>query len=125
MRSGTDLERRLFCARDHLGVKPFFYARLGQTIVFSNTLDCVRLHPGVSSELNDLAIADFLLFGANQEFDTTSFHDIQRLPPAHCLTGSREAITCRRYWTLPIDEPIVFRRAEDYTDGSRSCCGRP
>jgi asparagine synthase (glutamine-hydrolysing) len=109
-------ERRLFCARDHLGVKPFFYARLGKTMVFSNTLDCVRLHPGVSSGLNDLAIADFLLFGANQEFDTTAFHDIRRLPPAHCLTGSREAISCRQYWTLPIDEPIAFRRADDYTE---------
>src|SRR5437667_3363083 len=32
--------QRLFCARDHLGVKPFFYARVGQALIFSNTLDC-------------------------------------------------------------------------------------
>ena len=43
-----DARRQLFCARDHLGVKPFFYAHVGQTVVFSNTLDCVRLHPLVS-----------------------------------------------------------------------------
>ena len=30
--------QRLFCARDQLGVKPFFYAQLGQTVLFSNTL---------------------------------------------------------------------------------------
>src|SRR5262249_48512898 len=50
-------QRRLFCARDHLGVKPFFYADLGTAIIFSNTLDCVRQHPEVSDRLNDLAIA--------------------------------------------------------------------
>jgi asparagine synthase (glutamine-hydrolysing) len=108
--------QRLFCARDHLGVKPFFYAQLGETVVFSNTLDCIRLHSRVSRDLNETAIADFLLFGVNQEVDTTSFRDIRRLPPAHTLTWSKGSARCRRYWTLPMEEPIHFRRAEDYAD---------
>jgi asparagine synthase (glutamine-hydrolysing) len=108
--------QHLFCARDHLGVKPFFYAHLGQTVVISNTLDCIRLHPAGSCELNDAAIADFLLFGANQEIDTTAFRDIRRLPPAHCITWSKEATRCRRYWTLPVDEPISFKRVDEYSD---------
>jgi asparagine synthase (glutamine-hydrolysing) len=108
--------QRLFCARDHLGVKPFFYAQLGETVVFSNTLDCIRLHSSVSRDLNDSAIADFLLFGVNQQVDTTSFRDIRRLPPAHTLTWSNGTAQCRRYWTLPMEEPIHFRRAEDYAD---------
>jgi asparagine synthase (glutamine-hydrolysing) len=109
-------QQRLFCARDQLGVKPLFYARLGQTVVISNALDCIRLHPAASDELNDRAIADFLLFGANLETDTTSFRDIRRLPSAHCMTWSKEATQCRRYWTLPVDEPIYFARADAYTD---------
>jgi asparagine synthase (glutamine-hydrolysing) len=56
-------ERALFCARDHFGVKPFYYAHIGDEVVFSNTLNAVRLHPAVPAELNELAIADFLLFG--------------------------------------------------------------
>jgi asparagine synthase (glutamine-hydrolysing) len=111
-----ETRRQLFCARDQLGVKPLFYARLGETIVISNTLECVRLHHQVSNDLNDLAIADFLVFGDNQEHDTTVFRDIQRLPPAHCITWSIDATRCRRYWTLPVEEPIHFRRARDYTD---------
>jgi asparagine synthase (glutamine-hydrolysing) len=107
---------RLFCARDQLGVKPFFYAQCGQTLVVSNSLDCIRLHPAVSRELNESAIADFLLFGVNLRSDTTSFRDIRRLSPAHSITWSNETTRCRRYWTLPVDEPIHFRRAEDYTD---------
>jgi asparagine synthase (glutamine-hydrolysing) len=108
--------QRLFCARDHLGVKPFFYAQFGQTVVISNALDCIRLHPGASRDLNDLAIADFLLFGGNLESDTTSFRDIRRLPPAHCIAWSKEPARCRRYWTLPVEEPIYFKRADDYLD---------
>jgi asparagine synthase (glutamine-hydrolysing) len=108
--------RRLFCARDHLGVKPLFYARRGQTVVISNTLDCIRLHPAVTNDLDDPAIADFLIFGVNQESDTTVFRDIRRLPPAHCITWSNETTRCRRYWTLPVEGPIHFKRASEYTD---------
>jgi asparagine synthase (glutamine-hydrolysing) len=108
--------RRLFSARDHLGVKPCFYAQVGQTVVVSNTLDCVRLHPAVSDDLHEPAIADFLMFGVNHESDTTVFSDVKRLPPAHCITWSADAARCRRYWTLPIDEPVYFKRADDYSD---------
>jgi len=112
-------QSRLFCARDHLGVKPFFYARTGNVLAFSNTLDCLRQHPAVSDTLDDLAIADFLLFGFNQELHTTSFADIRRLPPAHVGTWSADAQGMRRYWTLPVDDPLYFRRAGDYTDRFR------
>ena len=108
--------RRLFCARDQMGVKPFYFAHIGSVFIFSNTLDCVRMHPAVSDQLNDLAIADFLLFEMNQDPATTSFADIQRLPAAHCASISREGMHLRRYWTMPVDEPLFYRRANDYTD---------
>ncbi len=106
--------RLLFCARDHFGVKPFYYAHLGQSVIFSNTLESVRRHPAVSDRLNDLAIADFLLFDSNQDPATTAFADIQRMPAAHCAIWSENGLQLRRYWTLPIDEPIFYRRQQDY-----------
>jgi asparagine synthase (glutamine-hydrolysing) len=109
-------KQKLFCARDHMGVKPFYYAHIEQTLIFSNTLDCVRLHPKVSDELNDLAIADFLLFDLNQDPATTSFEHIQRIPPAHSAVWSSSGSQVRRYWTLPIDEPVYRKRDDDYTD---------
>ncbi len=107
-------QRRLFCARDHFGVKPFYYARVGGAFIFSNTLNCVRLHPDVSAKLNDRAIADFLLFDANQNMATTAFADIQRLPPAHTLECNGETISVRRYWTLPAPAEIKYKRQEEY-----------
>lgn len=107
---------RLFCARDHFGVKPFYYAQVGNSLIFSNTLNSIRMHPAVSDELNELAVADFLLFDFNQELSTTTFADIQRLPPAHCFTWSDGAPRLIRYWSLPIDGHIRYRKAMDYVD---------
>ena len=108
--------KRLFGARDHFGVRPFYYAETARAFVFSNTLNCVRLHPAVSDELNDLAIGDFLLFGYNQESTTTTFSAIRRVPPAHLLTSSGGSLRLRRYWVPPVDGQIYYRRSSDYVD---------
>lgn len=116
--------RRLFCARDHFGVKPFYYARTANSLILSNTLECLRLCPGVSRELNDRAIADFLLFDSNEEPSTTSFANIKRLPPAHLLTCERGTISTHRYWQLPVAAPLRYRRAGEYVEHFRDLLGK-
>jgi asparagine synthase (glutamine-hydrolysing) len=108
--------KQLFCARDHFGIKPFYYFQRGHLFLFSNTLNCVRMHPHVSGELNDAAIGDFLLFGLNCDNATTSFRDIQRLPPAHCLSISPEGLKIKRYWTPPTDGRIRYSKPEEYVE---------
>lgn len=109
-------ERKLFCARDHFGIKPFYYAEIGETLVFSNTLNCVRLHPLVADELNDAAILDFLLAGTNWNNATTTFRDVRRLPPAHTLTSTPEGSRLRPYWELPIDGRIRYQNPTEYVE---------
>ena len=89
----------LFCARDHFGVKPFYFARAGNTFIFSNTINVIRLHPLIGDALNETAIADYLVFGFNQDLETTTFRDIHRLPGGHTLSVSKNSTTKRRYWT--------------------------
>jgi asparagine synthase (glutamine-hydrolysing) len=108
--------RSLFCARDQMGIKPFFYAHLGPLFIFSNTLDCIRQHPAVSDRLNDLSIADFLLFDLIQDASATAFAEIQRLPPAHSLLCEQDALSIRRYWQPSITSTVHYRRAADYVD---------
>lgn len=108
--------QRLFCARDHLGIKPFYYALAGKIFLCSNTLNCIRLHTRVSGELNDAAIGDFLLFGLNYNNETTSFRDIQRLPPAHSLTASPRGLHIQRYWAPPTDGYIRYSKPEEYVE---------
>ena len=111
--------KRLFCARDQMGVKPFYYSRIGTLLIFSNTLNCIRQHPAVSDKLNDLAIADFLLFDLIREPGATSFADIHRLPAAHVLVGDKAAFAVRRYWSLPVSSPIHYKRSNEYLDEFR------
>lgn len=112
--------RRLFCARDHFGVKPFYYAELPGGIVFSNTLSCIRLHPGVGNALNEIAVGDFLLFGLNQDPATTTFANIRRLVAGHSLTRDEGSAHTQRYWTVPADGRIRYRRPCDYVEHFRS-----
>jgi len=111
---------QLFCARDHFGIKPFYYTQRQGLFVFSNTLNCMRMHPDVSRELNDAAIGDFLLFGLNYNTATTSFRDIQRLPPAHSLSISPEGINIKRYWAPPTDGRIRYSKPEEYVENFQS-----
>jgi asparagine synthase (glutamine-hydrolysing) len=108
--------RRLFCARDHFGVKPFFYARAGNSLIFSNGLNVLRRDSRVSDELNETAVGDYLALGLNQDLTTTIFRDIQRLPAGHTLTVTNGVITIRRYWTPVVKDAIRFRDPQSYVD---------
>jgi asparagine synthase (glutamine-hydrolysing) len=109
-------QKTLFCARDHFGIKPFYYADLDDQFVFSSVLDCVRLHPDVSDALNETAIGDFLLFGLNYDGATTTFRDVRRLLPAHSLTIKKDEFFLRRYWSPPTQGRIRYRDANDYIE---------
>jgi asparagine synthase (glutamine-hydrolysing) len=108
--------KTLFCARDHFGIKPFYYAEIGSLFLFSNVLNCVRSHPEISDSLNDAAIGDFLLFGLNCDLSTTTFRDIRRLPPAHCLSVTAEGVRILRYWSAPTSGAIRYRHADEYVE---------
>jgi asparagine synthase (glutamine-hydrolysing) len=108
--------QRLFCARDHLGVKPFFYAHVANSFIFTNTLNALRLDRRVSEELNEVAIGDYLLFGLNQNLSTTTFRDINRLPAGHTLTVSNETVKTKCYWTPTSTRELRFRNSESYVE---------
>ncbi|HLJ40595.1 MAG TPA: asparagine synthase-related protein [Candidatus Acidoferrales bacterium] len=107
---------QLFCACDHFGIRPFYFAEVDHSFLFSNTLDCLRLHPAVSDRLNDSAIADFLLFGMNYDPASTSFADIHRLPRAHFLRWSHSGIYLREYWRPPTDGAIHYPQRREYIE---------
>ncbi|MCM2326660.1 MAG: asparagine synthase-related protein [Lysobacter sp.] len=101
--------RRLWCAIDRFGIRPLYYARAGESFVFSNTLDCLLLHPGVAGRLDEVAIGDFLLFGNYQDRDRTVYEAVKRLPPASSLVLSRDGCRVKRYWHLEPSDPVQGR----------------
>lgn len=113
--------KQLWCVRDLMGARPFFYAQSAGQIVFSNTLDAVRAVPEVSAKLDTRFIGDFLLQAWCPDAERTAFHDIRRLPAGHVLLYSNGKLTVRRYASLPIEEPLQLKRREDYVREFRSC----
>ena len=111
-----DRRQRLFCARDHFGVKPFFYTHIGESFNFSSTLNELRRDPKISNILNEIAIGDYLLFGVNQDQATTVFKDIHRLPPGHTLVVENNQIKIQRYWTPSLPAEIRFRDPGSYVE---------
>lgn len=111
--------RSLWCVRDPIGARPFFYTHTCNRLFFSNTLDVVRLAPEVSDALDPRAIGDFLLQGWWPDAERTIFREVQRLPAGHVLHYSGGHAQIRRYAQLPIEEPLELRRPEEYVEAFR------
>ena len=69
--------------------------------------------------MNEIAVGDFLLFGLNQDPATTTFVNIRRLVAGHSLTRDEGSAQTRRYWTVPADGRIRYRRPSDYVEHFR------
>ncbi len=121
-----DSDRRtFFCARDALGVRPLYWAELGDHFICSNALAGIRAHPRVTARLNTRAIVSFLERGYNDDTSTTSFADINRLAPAHQLVvrDDSRAGTPARYWDFPVPEPLRLRNDAAYIERFRDVLG--
>jgi len=112
--------KKLCCARDLLGVRPFFYAQRGRRFAFSNTLNVLRLLPEVSEQLDPHFIGDFLLQGWCPDPQRSAFRDIRRLPAGHLLTHSRGDLSVQRYAKLAIEEPLQRKRHDEYLEEFRA-----
>lgn len=112
-------EETLWCARDFIGPRPFYYAHVRGVFCFSNTLDILRSVPEVSSDLDQEFLGDFLAEGWNTELTRTVYRDIRRVAPAHVLKLSGASVEVRRFRVLPIEEPLRMNRPEDYLDAYR------
>jgi asparagine synthase (glutamine-hydrolysing) len=109
-------ERTLWCARDFFGGRPFYYSHKGSVFCFSNTLDVLRRVPGISDQLDEAYVGDFLLEGWNPEPSRTIYRDIRRLPAGHVLEFSNGRLGVRRFLKLPIEEPLRFKQPEEYVE---------
>lgn len=93
-------EQKLFCARDHMGVKPFYYYfQPGKLFSFASEIKALLCLPSVPRRLNEVRIADFLTM-MMEDKTITSYQDILRLPPAHSMVIDRSGIKNWCYWSL-------------------------
>ena len=114
-----DRRRRLmFCARDHFGVKPFYYYASGDLFAFSSEIKGLLALNAVPRRLNETRMAEFVLM-VSEDTAMTFYQDILRLPPAHCLTVSDGSVRLSRYWSLDPARELKLRSDEEYAEAYR------
>ena len=77
--------RKLFCARDRLGKKPFYYYWDGRTFAFASEIKALLEHPSISPQFEESLLPEYLAFGYVSD-DRTLFRGIRKLMPGHHLT---------------------------------------
>lgn len=94
----------IFCARDHMGVKPFYYFLSREWFGFASEIRPLKAAFGDRVSVNALRIADYLLNLEYSDATSTFFSEVERLPAAHVLRVGKDSgadkDTPRRYWTL-------------------------
>lgn len=92
-------KRELFCARDHFGVKPFYYCFDGENFIFGSELKTILSQNDTHFSVDEQYIADTLSV-VKSEKDRTTYSEIKRLPPAHVLVLKNFEIEVIPYWEL-------------------------
>ncbi|MBW4516110.1 MAG: lasso peptide isopeptide bond-forming cyclase [Timaviella obliquedivisa GSE-PSE-MK23-08B] len=105
--------QQLFCARDHFGVKPFYYYASSQTWVFASEIKALFEVAIVPQHLNEERVADYLLTQFDDK-EITFYQEVLRLPPAHCLTVRSTGGQVNAYWALDPEQTLQFETPEQY-----------
>lgn len=96
-----DREKRLFAARDRMGEKPLYYARLPDGgLVMSSEIKAILSSGLVSPTLDPAALSHYLMFGYSPR-GRSIYREIDSLPPAHALVWKDASIHVARYWSPP------------------------
>lgn len=122
--------RTLFCARDHVGIKPFYYMLTDGHFIFCNDIRPLTVLPQFSDRKSEQAVALYLRAGEMVDPELTFFECVKKLPPATTLMVTSERVRRECYWRpedsprikLPSDEAYVEQLTELLKDAVHSRC---
>ncbi|MGH9433494.1 MAG: asparagine synthase (glutamine-hydrolyzing) [Terriglobia bacterium] len=96
-----DLEhRRLFLARDRLGIKPLHYAFVNGTLYFGSEIKAILAAAPELKEVDPQALLAYFCYGYIPDPET-AFKSIHKLPPGHVIELAGGKLRLDRYWDLP------------------------
>ncbi len=110
LRSGTP---SLFVARDHFGVKPFYYSHQGHRFAFASEIKALLQVPGIHAEIDPEALHQYLTFLWVPD-PGTMFRGIQKLPAGHYAIFRDGQLKLTQYWDLTFPSAdAAYPRSED------------
>lgn len=97
-----DNEKKLFGARDHFGIKPFYYTQIGDDFVFGSEIKSFLPYPTFKKEVNPQALKNYLVFQYNP-LGETFFKGVHKLRPGHYFIFKNNKLTIKRYFKIELD----------------------
>src|SRR5690349_16285864 len=95
---------RLVLARDHFGIKPLFFARNGQRVLFASEVKGILQDPSFKRAVNEQAMFDYLAYGLFDHTTSTFFEGVRQVPAAAFAVIDDSGITETTYWTPRLSE---------------------
>ncbi len=89
----------LFLARDHFGIKPFYYAHNGRGFAFASEIKALLQLPGIEAEMDHESLHQYLTFLWVPD-PKTMFRGIYKLPAGHSAVFRDGKLTISKYWDL-------------------------
>lgn len=106
-------EKKLFAARDHLGIKPFYYAIRNEVLIFGSEIKTLLASGSVENRIDNEAVFQYFTFGHIQQ-PKTILRDVNALMPGHYLTWSDNHLAIKSYWTLsPKPATVGYEEAKE------------
>ena len=96
----AEREKKLFLARDRMGVKPLFYREQDGGLLFASEIKTILAYPTVRPELDSTGIAQVMLLGPGRIPGSGVFRDIWELEPGECAVYAGGKLQKERYWHL-------------------------
>ncbi len=91
-------KRDLFAARDHMGIKPFFYAIQNGAFYFGSEIKAILAYSDFKKELNEEGVSHYLTFSSTPS-PFTLFKDVRKLPAANYLVVKENgSVIQKEYW---------------------------
>jgi asparagine synthase (glutamine-hydrolysing) len=111
--------QELFCARDRLGIKPFYYVLNDKRFVFASEVRHLLRLPDLVPQPNEQMMARYLI-NSYENVEETLYRGVYRLPPAGWLSVSPRAVRKGTYWQLSRPELLRYRSDGEYAEHFRS-----
>lgn len=108
-------QHELFCARDILGIRPFYHYVSDGLFLFASELRQILEDPRVPRRPNEGMVGEYLASQITSQTETL-YQGILRLRPAHALIIRSDGIQVWRYWSLDPALEIRHRTDEEYAD---------
>ncbi|MGT2951412.1 asparagine synthase (glutamine-hydrolyzing) [Streptococcus cuniculi] len=104
-------QEKLFGARDHFGIKPYYYSVLGEDFIFGSEVKSFLRFPNFEKKINEEALKHYLVFQYNP-LEETFFKGVKKLRPGHYYTYQNGKLDIKRYYTISLDyEDLTFDEA--------------